>query len=55
MRIVHLVEYEWIDPKSAHPCNVMPVAGPNGAQMADKMVGGWMQRHIDESVRELYR
>ena len=23
MRIVHLVEYEWIDPKAAHPRNVL--------------------------------
>ena len=44
MRIVHLVEYEWIDPKSAHPRNVMPVEGPNGAQVADKMLGKYMQR-----------
>ena len=55
MRIVHLLEYEWIDPKSAHPCNVMSVAGPNGAQMAYKMLGKSMQRLNNESVRRLYK
>lgn len=43
MRIVHLLEYEWIDPKAAHPCNVMPVAGKS------------MQRMNNESVRQLYK
>lgn len=42
MRIVHLLEYEWIDPKSAHPRNVMSVAGKS------------MQRMNNESVRQLY-
>ena len=50
MRIVHLLEYEWIDPKSAHPRNVLPVAGPNGAQMAKSV-----QRMNNESVRQLYK
>lgn len=55
MRIVHLVECEWIDPKSAHPSTVMPVAGPNGAQQAYKMLGKSMQSFDNESVRQLYR
>lgn len=55
MRIVHLIEYEWIDPKDACPRNVMPVAGPNGAQMAYKMLGKSMQRMNNESVRQLYK
>ena len=53
MRIVHLVEYEWIDPKSAHPRNVMPVAGPNGAQMAYKMLGQYHQRRKKESFGQV--
>lgn len=55
MRIVHLIEYEWIDPKAANPRNVMPVAGPNGAQMAYRMLGKSMQRMSNESVRQLYK
>ena len=55
MRIVHLLEYEWIDSKDAYPRNVMPVSGPNGAQMAIKMLGKSMQRMNNESVRQLYK
>lgn len=55
MRIVHLIEYERIDPKTAHPRNIMPVAAPDGAQMAYKMLGKSIQRLNNEGVRQLYK
>lgn len=55
MRVVHLIEYEWIDPKTADPRNVIPVAGPNGPKMAYKMLGGSTQRLSNENVRQLYK
>lgn len=55
MRIVHLIEYEWIDPKDAHPRNVMPVAGPDGELMGYKMLGKSVQRLNNEGVRQLYQ
>lgn len=55
MRVVHLVEYEWIAPHNAHPRNIMPVARPDGFQMAYKMLGKSMQRLNNEGVRSLYQ
>lgn len=57
MRIVHLLEYEWIAPKDAHPRNTLPiVTGPHvGGQLAFKMLGKSMQRMNNESVRQLYK
>lgn len=54
MRIVHLIEYEWIDPKDAHPRNVFPVVLGGDAQMAYKMLGKSIQHLSNEGVRKLY-
>lgn len=55
MRIVHLIEYEWIDPKDAHPRNIMPVVPGGDAQMAYKMLGKSIQHLNNEGVRNLYQ
>ena len=55
MRIVHLIEYEWIDPKDAHTRNTFPVGLGGDAQMAYKMLGKSTQRLNNEGVRQLYQ
>lgn len=55
MRVVHLIEYEWIDPKDAHPRNTFSVVLGGESQMAYKMLGKSMQRLNNDGVRKLYQ
>ena len=56
MRIVHLIEYEWVNPMEAHPKNTMPIlTGAIGARLGFKMLGKSTQRLSNENVRQLYK
>ena len=55
MRVVHLVEYEWIDPKDAHPRNVIPITSPGESEIGFKMLGKSIQHLNNEGVRQLYQ
>ena len=55
MRIVHLIEYEWIDPKDACARNVIDCTPYSGPCVAFKMLGKSTQRLSNENVRQLYK
>ncbi len=55
MRIVHLIEYEWINPKDAHPRNVVDCTPYSGPCYGYKMLGKSTQRLSNENVRQLYK